>query len=296
MQSKCVQIPCYRDKNGNIVIMSRAHQYNRVLNRRRNIIHSVIFDIVIPFIMFLAFLMLVIVATFFVFAHLPDDMYPAQDCDITAVYEVADVGRYVNDTIPLPVKNDIDTIKNVSAKSNNDVNSISTVIVSQKPEEPVIEYVIPNRSNIQSFDLTLPSGYTADELNKVLEGTGLEKLGYYYYQAEKQYNVNAVFLIGLSALESGWGTSNLSNTKNNLFGWQAYDNNVSSASYFDTKGDGILYVAKGLSNMYFSEQGRYHRGNTLKDVNYYYASSSTWADNIGYIMCDVYADIEANRN
>ena len=68
-----------------------------------------------------------------------------------------------------------------------------------------------------------------------------------FYNMEKKYNINGIFLASIAIHESGWGTSNIAKDKNNLFGYGAYDETPYESSLdFDSYADGIETVAKSL--------------------------------------------------
>ena len=67
-------------------------------------------------------------------------------------------------------------------------------------------------------DLTVITGYTAEELEALLEDSGLEGLGAYYAEKEQTHGINALFLISVAQLESGFGNSSLARNCNNLGG------------------------------------------------------------------------------
>ena len=58
------------------------------------------------------------------------------------------------------------------------------------------------------MNLNSKSGLTAEEINKLLEGTEMEGLGEAFVQAEQQYGINALYFTAHAIWESGWGTSN----------------------------------------------------------------------------------------
>ena len=134
------------------------------------------------------------------------------------------------------------------------------------------------------FDARQPSLVTVYELNTALEGTGKEGFGEYYINAEMEYGVNAVFLLGISIQESGWGTSDIAAAKNNLFGYGADTENGENAVTFDSPEHSIMKVAEALSRDYLSEDGKYHNGYTIHDINKLYAGDNGWGDNITSIM------------
>jgi beta-N-acetylglucosaminidase len=150
------------------------------------------------------------------------------------------------------------------------------------------EHEITNRgsgASPYSFIVKSQSTVTAYELNQAFEGTGLEGLGEAFVSAELNTGVNAVFLAGLAANESSWGHSYLANAKNNLFGFQAYDNDPTrSARSFSSKAECIAYVAQFLSEHYCDESGSYYRGGTIAAINTVYATDGNWKNNVYSIM------------
>lgn len=136
-----------------------------------------------------------------------------------------------------------------------------------------------------TFYLTRPTGLTPYELNVTLAGTGLAGLGEAFYQAERDFGVNSLFLIGIANLESGYGKSRIANDKNNLFGFRAYDRSpYSSAGRYEMKGDSILEVAAFLSKNYLSENGKFFHGVSTNGVNVKYSTSRAWSSQVEYQM------------
>lgn len=136
-------------------------------------------------------------------------------------------------------------------------------------------------SNSNMLYLTNSSGFTADELDKALEGTALEGLGQAYKDAEDNYRVNAIFLMAIANHESAKGTSRIARDKNNLFGFTANDSDPYNLSTtFDSKADCIDYVARFLEKNYLTEGGSYYNGVSAEAVNLKYASDSQWAEKV----------------
>ena len=140
------------------------------------------------------------------------------------------------------------------------------------------------RTYYTSSDVSQPSLLTAEELNIAIEGTGLQGLGQYFYEAEQAYGVNSVFLLSIAILESGWGESPLAQTKNNLFGYQAYDNDPNKAMYFSSKAEAIHTVGSHLAKNYLRSDGKYYNGATPAGVNVMYCSGGEWATKVVSIM------------
>ena len=141
-------------------------------------------------------------------------------------------------------------------------------------------------------DLRKPTNYTAAELDKVyslmnINGSRLAGKGAVFKEAEKRYQVNALYLMAHSALESSWGRSQIANDKNNFFGIAAYDTTpYHSAKSFDNVDKGILGAAKWIRDNYFDE-GRTYLGNKSSGMNVLYASDPYWGEKIASIMMTI---------
>ena len=141
-------------------------------------------------------------------------------------------------------------------------------------------------------DLRKPTNYTAAELDKVyslmnINGSRLAGKGAVFKEAEKRYQVNALYLMAHSALESAWGRSQIAKDKNNFFGITAYDTTpYDSAKSFDNVDKGILGAAKWIRENYIDE-GRTHLGNKSSGMNVLYASDPYWGEKIASIMMTI---------
>ena len=146
------------------------------------------------------------------------------------------------------------------------------------------------------MDLNKPSGFTLEQFKKVLsrnkDGKShvREDNAEYFYYAEKQYNINGIYLAAMAIHEGGWGTSKIAQDKKNLFGYGAYDSNPYGGAFdFETYSEGIDLVARVLVKHYLNEKGtkiydgetatgKYYNGPNLKGVNTRYASDKNWAN------------------
>ena len=141
-------------------------------------------------------------------------------------------------------------------------------------------------------DLRKPTNYTAEELDKVyslmnIKGSRLAGKGAIFKEAEERYQVNALYLIAHSALESAWGRSQIAKDKNNFFGIAAYDTTpYDSAKSFDNVDKGILGAAKWIRENYIDE-GRTYLGNKSSGMNVLYASDPYWGEKIASIMMTI---------
>ena len=138
-------------------------------------------------------------------------------------------------------------------------------------------------------DLRKPTNYTAEELDKVyslmnIKGSRLAGKGAIFKEAEERYQINALYLIAHSALESSWGRSQIAKDKNNFFGIGAYDTTpYDSAKSFDDVDKGILAAAKWIRENYI-DNGRTYLGNKSSGMNVLYASDPYWGEKIASIM------------
>ena len=109
-----------------------------------------------------------------------------------------------------------------------------------------------------------------------------------FYNMDKKYNVNGIFIAAIAIHESGWGTSQISEDKNNLFGYGSYDETPYESSYdFSSFAEGIETVTKSLVKYYLNPAGTkiydgetasawYYNGPTVEGVNQRYASDPDW--------------------
>lgn len=121
-----------------------------------------------------------------------------------------------------------------------------------------------------------------------------------FYNAEKKYNINGIFLASIAIHESGWGTSQIANDKKNLFGYGSYDSTPYESSFeFTDYSEGIETVAKSLVKYYLNPSGTkiydgetaaawYYNGPTLKGVNIRYASDTEWHTKVFSYMETLY--------
>lgn len=137
-------------------------------------------------------------------------------------------------------------------------------------EDPVVTY--------NNTDISYKSGYTAEQFTEIIKTAfaGMNKtetlfstLGEGLYQAEQEYDVNGLYLLGIASLESGWGTSSYAKNKNNIYGLVGMD--------FDSLTDCTVYMGKLIRNSYLNA------GYTsLYSIQRKYCPNggSTWVNNV----------------
>ncbi len=145
-----------------------------------------------------------------------------------------------------------------------------------------------------SMELNKVSGLTLNDYKKIFTGLPSDTNKIFqdnyqvFYNIEKKYNINGIFLASIAIHESGWGTSEIAKDKKNLFGYGSYDNTPYESSFeFSDYSEGIETVAKSLVKYYLNPSGTkiydgetaagwYYNGPTLSGVNTRYASDTEW--------------------
>lgn len=126
-----------------------------------------------------------------------------------------------------------------------------------------------NKRTIYSTDLKVKSNLSTEQLEKGLIGDS-KKYAKDFVKAEEKYGINALILASISAQESGYMSSNMSNTKNNVFGF--------GSMKFSSKSECIDYVANFLNDEYLDKDGKFYHGTDLKDVNVHYCLTNDKTD------------------
>ena len=82
----------------------------------------------------------------------------------------------------------------------------------------------PGRVFTTDTDLVSESGLAGWAIDEYLAAhTALPRLGGAFRKAERDYGVNALYLVAHAMLESHFGSSDIARLKHNLFGYKAYD-------------------------------------------------------------------------
>lgn len=144
------------------------------------------------------------------------------------------------------------------------------------------------------------SGVSVDDMYKALEGTALYDLAPIYVEAENLYGVNALFIAGLTAQESAWGTSQRAVNDNNLTGFGVYSKSAVGINA-NSKRDNILQTTAWLKEHYLTESGKYFNGYGIRDVNVRYClgldgqTDYHWSSNISKISNSLLSKINSNN-
>ena len=125
-------------------------------------------------------------------------------------------------------------------------------------------------------DVSSISNITVSDAKEMLSGTQLYQDATSFVKAERIYHVNAVFLMGIAAHESAWGTSRRAKEDNNLTGYGVYSNDAKGINKASRE-EGLLATANTLHERYLSKGGSYYEGTSAADINKHYCTDNEWA-------------------
>ena len=128
-------------------------------------------------------------------------------------------------------------------------------------------------------DVSKLSNITVEDAKHMLEGTALYADAKAYVKAEEKYHVNAVFLMGIAAHESAWGTSRRAREDNNLTGYGVTSDRAKGINKA-SKEEGLLTTAKTLHEKYLTPGGSYYEGTSVKAVNAHYCVGNEWTNSV----------------
>lgn len=168
----------------------------------------------------------------------------------------------------------------------------SAIATPNMPEKNRIKKIL-DKVNID-MELNKSSGLTLDDYKKIFKNLPNDRYDIFednaeaFYNADKNYKINGIFLSALAIHESNWGTSKIAQDKKNLFGYGSYDATPYESSFeFETYDEGIDLVARVLTKYYINPIGTkiyggetavatYYNGSTVEAVNQRYASDEDW--------------------
>lgn len=173
--------------------------------------------------------------------------------------------------------------KNASAQEIDLANTLRKTTVDyviEKEEIPAYTY-----GQVQSMDMSVPSGVTVDDLKLVTRYklVGTEET---LYQLEQEYDLNCLFLLAIASHESAYGTMQF--RPNNVCGY--------GGKGFSSVNECLQTVGKALANSYLSTSGAYYKGKTIAAVNRTYAADGSWNVKVAKKVTYFYKVISENHN
>lgn len=177
------------------------------------------------------------------------------------------------------MKESKETLDNKVNEMNQEIENLHNEMELKESENNNLRQQIDDMNKSVSFnsnDVSQPSGVTVYHMKKALLGTAMHSFAEAFVQAEQEYGVNAFFLAGVVALESGWAKSERArNGSNNLTGHAVY-NDTSVGTYFSSYTECVLITARDIARDYLSPNGIYNNGLSVDGVNTKYSASADW--------------------
>ena len=104
----------------------------------------------------------------------------------------------------------------------------------------------------------------------------------------KYLNIQPVYILSHAILESGWGKSRIAHKTNNLFGFDAVDDDPNTpenetwlrVDRFESFAHCVFVVMSKIKRLYLTEGGKYYSktfGPTLRGMAEHYATDENWA-------------------
>lgn len=151
----------------------------------------------------------------------------------------------------------------------------------QQEEEERLASLVPH---FNPYNINELSNLSKEQMYTMLEDTALVTLVDAFYWYEQQYQVNAIFMMSLTAEESGWGRSSLAISNNNLSGHKSL---TGGWAYYSDWGECLEESFRLIGEEYTSPAGRFYTGPSIYDINLVYCpdpvNPNSWANNLNSI-------------
>lgn len=176
--------------------------------------------------------------------------------------------------------------ENVKYYSNDGINFYSDQKCTQKVTTCYNYYqFLPLRSKTNISASVLDS-YVSDRSGSVLKNEGSS-----FIEAQSKYGFNALMIYAMACHESAYGTSGYARNRNNLFGWNAYDDNPDDAATFSSV-ESCVKTQMGRYLNWFADYTNWRYfgcflGNKGAGFNVKYASDPYWAQGIAAIAYNI---------
>ena len=187
------------------------------------------------------------------------------------------------------------SLNNINSEIKNYEDIEKLRIEYEKFQKMLMEDENKEKNRIQGIsylreDVTVISNITEEEMKEVLINTTGSKtmahLASAFVKAEKEYGVNAFFMAGIVALESGFATSRRAVEDNNLTGYEVYSDS-SEGRLFSSHDESILHTARHLSKNYLKEDGIYYNGLSVDAIQLMYCpdegKDKRWEEKVDYL-------------
>ncbi len=152
-----------------------------------------------------------------------------------------------------------------------------------------INPTMPYYNYYQYLSHRTTTNFTASQINQYIaymtnSSSQLYNTGQAFIDNQNKYGVNAILMFGLAINESAWGTSDIANDWNNLFGHGAVDSNpYYGANGYSSPAESIKYHAEYFVSKQYANPKNWkyhgsHLGNKEGGMNIRYASDPYWGE------------------
>lgn len=163
--------------------------------------------------------------------------------------------------------------------------TISGKTVWISPEQTGNSYIAENLRKVSNITQKEMEDYLVKKKGTSIQTNNLYKMIPAFLKVQKEYGINAQFMLAHAIWETGWGGSAISQYKNNFFGYQAYDSApFTCALYFPSGQEGLEYYADAIYNKYLKAGAIYNYGVNIAGMNTKYATDTNWGRSIARLM------------
>lgn len=140
---------------------------------------------------------------------------------------------------------------------DTNIEDTTEVIIIEPTVEATSEQIIEQLPIVRSYNTSIKSNLTEEEIEYILQGTYLEGTGWAFKKIEDTYNVNVVFALSVAETETTFGKFGVAQSYNNAFGLTSINGGY---LYFDSIEDSILYFGEYIPRVMWNNHGVYYIG------------------------------------
>lgn len=144
----------------------------------------------------------------------------------------------------------IETTSETTTIEETTVVTTEVVTTTEEVTETTTEY----KAAVFSYDTSVKSNLSVEQINKILIGTPLQGHGWAFKQIEDEHGVNALFAVSVAQVETGFGAAGVGNSLNNAFGLTKVGGGF---RYFESLPASVLYFGNYIPKVYW-RNGNYH--------------------------------------
>lgn len=166
---------------------------------------------------------------------------------------VEDITIIIEPTVDTTIEITTETITETTTIT--EITIQTTTMTTETTTEKFIEEDY-NYNIIKSYNTSVRSNLTEEQIEYILEGTYLEGTGWAFKEIEDTYGVNAVFALSVAETETTFGRYGVAQSHNNAFGLTSI---YGGFEYFDSLEESILYFGAYIPRVHWNN-GRYYIG------------------------------------